>query len=156
MGLLPMGFLTFEIGIQIPRETGAVPPHGGLGCDNKECRLPTGPAPANEQREGPVGQIRPRTWMTAFQRRKLLAVRPDSQAVDVLRAEEPNGVLYDDSRSSSILGQSQSGHSWPPLPRQELTTRQSAVRSNPEIKKVHTLRGNPTTTRPRKESFRNE
>lgn len=80
-----MGFLTFEIGIQIPRETGAVPPHGGLGCDNKECRLPTGPAPANEQREGPVGQIRPRTWMTAFQRRKLLAVRPDSQAVDVLQ-----------------------------------------------------------------------
>jgi hypothetical protein len=25
MGLLPMGFLTFEIGIQIPMETGAVP-----------------------------------------------------------------------------------------------------------------------------------
>lgn len=76
------GFLTFEIGIQIPMQTGAVPPHYGLGCDNEECLVPTGPAPANEQPEEPRTN-RALDVDDGLSAQKAAGVRPDSQAADV-------------------------------------------------------------------------
>ncbi|HKW35638.1 MAG TPA: hypothetical protein VJN92_21700 [Candidatus Acidoferrum sp.] len=67
------GFPDFRNQLPVPAESSAVPPDHGFGCDNQECLPPSRPAPASEQPEEPVDEIKSWAWMTPFQHRKLLA-----------------------------------------------------------------------------------
>ena len=67
-----------------------MPSDHGFGSDNRECLLPVGPAATNDRPEEPVGQIESWAWMTAFQRRKLLAQGQILKQRTFLRAREAN------------------------------------------------------------------